>query len=334
MSFLKNPRSPLFEFFFSLWSGSRLAKLMLNNRITHPIPIFCAILAISLAILPSSASASTSIVVSVKDQKLALIRDGEKIATYNISTSKFGVGDKPRSYSTPLGKLEVAERVGDGLPIGAVMKARQATGEVLSVNAKGRDPIVTRILHLRGLEPGNANAYERGIYIHGTPVERLIGKPESWGCIRMRSKDVIAVFDAAPLGTPVEIMEEPIKRLIPGMLIATRPEPAPIIAEAPTRKLSEQQIEALAAKAPLAKQPGIQIAAAKTDVAPASKRSDKKHSTASTDPLASVNVTGTSHPSTAPASELPSLGGIANLHDIHSRETAEHRAAGLTLSLW
>ncbi|MES2571867.1 MAG: L,D-transpeptidase, partial [Verrucomicrobiota bacterium] len=170
--------------------------------------------------------ASTAIVVSVPDQKLVLVRDGEKLAQYKISTSRFGLGDKPSSYATPLGKLEVAQRIGKGLPMGAVLKGRHPTGEVLPVNAAGRDPIVTRILYLRGLEACNQNAHNRAIYIHGTPVERTIGKPDSWGCIRMRSEDVVALFDAVAVGASVEIVNEPMRRMLPSRLAATRSQPA------------------------------------------------------------------------------------------------------------
>src|SRR5688500_13029722 len=173
----------------------------------------------------SSAVAATSILVSVPDQKLALVRDGERVAEYRISTSRFGIGDKPRSYATPLGKLEVADRIGEGLPEGAVLKGRSATGEVLPANARGRDPIVTRILHLRGLESRNENAFNRGIYIHGTPAEKTLGKPDSWGCIRMRSQDIVALFDAVPVGTTVEIVEDKMRQALPPVLAATKSAP-------------------------------------------------------------------------------------------------------------
>jgi len=191
-------------------------------------------LVFAVALTTFSASAATSILVSVPDQKLYLVRDGERVAQYKVSTSRFGLGDKPRTYSTPLGKLQVADRVGAGAPVGAVFKGRHRTGEILKPNARGRDPIVTRILHLRGLEAQNSNAYSRGIYIHGTPVERTIGRPDSYGCIRMRSKDVIALFDSTPVGTPVEIVATGAKKVLPRVLIASLPQTAPT-SEAPLR---------------------------------------------------------------------------------------------------
>lgn len=153
------------------------------------------------------------IVVSVPEQRLLVLRDGEPAALYPISTSKFGLGSRPGSYATPVGKFRIEEKIGHGLPEGAVLKSRRPTGEILPVNAPGRDPIVTRILWLHGLESHNANAYERFIYIHGTPEERTIGTPSSYGCIRMRSGDVVELFDMVGVGAKVRIVEAPLLAL-------------------------------------------------------------------------------------------------------------------------
>src|SRR5213596_2277236 len=134
------------------------------------------------------------IVVSVRDQKLALLQKENLVATYPISTSKFGLGDRPGSFGTPLGELEIADKIGEGAPAGTVFKDRRRTGEVVAVNAPGRDPIVTRIIWLRGREAQNSNAFGRDIYIHGTPEERTIGLPVSYGCIRMHSSDIISLY--------------------------------------------------------------------------------------------------------------------------------------------
>ena len=67
---------------------------------------------------------------------------------------------------------------------------------------------MTRIIWLRGLEANNAHAFKRCIYIHGTNEENLIGKPASFGCIRMRSADVFSLYSQLPLGTPVEILND------------------------------------------------------------------------------------------------------------------------------
>ncbi len=153
------------------------------------------------------------VLVSVPDQRLVLMENGLQIAQFPVSTSKFGLGDQPRSYATPLGLMEVAAKIGDHLPLGAVFKNRRPTGEILKPDAPGRDPIVTRILHLRGLESGTAGAFGRGIYIHGTAEERTIGHPASFGCIRMRSRDIIRLFDAVAIGTKIAVVNAPISRV-------------------------------------------------------------------------------------------------------------------------
>lgn len=158
--------------------------------------------------------ASPSILVSVPDQKMVLVQNGTRIAEYPISTSRYGVGDRFGSYTTPLGWMEIAQKIGQGSPLGTVFKGRQPTGEVLRPNAPGRDPIVTRILWLRGIESATRNAYARAIYIHGTPVERLIGRPASYGCIRMRSRDVAELFGRVAIGTPVHITQAPLHRAL------------------------------------------------------------------------------------------------------------------------
>ena len=158
--------------------------------------------------------AAPSIVVSVPDQTLALIDNGSVLARFPVSTSKFGMGDGPGSYATPLGSMAIASKIGANAPLGAVFKSRVPTGEILPPNARGRDPIVTRILWLRGLEKGNARAYRRNIYIHGTPVEQLIGRPVSYGCIRMRSRDIARLFGEVNVGTKIKVMNAHLGRAI------------------------------------------------------------------------------------------------------------------------
>jgi lipoprotein-anchoring transpeptidase ErfK/SrfK len=173
------------------------------------------LLCLTVAIIcPAPAMATPTIVVSVPDQTLALIDDGVVIARFPVSTSKFGLGDGSGSYATPLGTMAIASKIGANAPLGTVFKSRRPTGEILRPNAPGRDPIVTRILWLRGLEKRNARAFARAIYIHGTPEERLIGRPASYGCIRMRSRDVAQLFAAVGVGTKIEVANERLGRAV------------------------------------------------------------------------------------------------------------------------
>ena len=173
------------------------------------------ILFLTAALLnPAPATAAPSIVVSVPDQTLALVDKGVVTARFPVSTSKFGLGDRPNSYATPLGSMEIASKIGANAPMGTVFKSRRPTGEILPPNARGRDPIVTRILWLRGLEKGNARAHSRNIYIHGTPVEKLVGRPVSYGCIRMRSRDVASLFGAVNVRTRVAVLNTRLNRAV------------------------------------------------------------------------------------------------------------------------
>jgi lipoprotein-anchoring transpeptidase ErfK/SrfK len=158
------------------------------------------------------------IVISTREQKLALLDRGNLMAIYPVSTSKFGLGDWRGSRYTPLGQLEIAEKIGDNAPPGAVFKDRRRTGEIVTPDSPGRDPIVTRILWLRGLEPQNTNAFTRDIYIHGTTEERLIGTPASYGCIRMRSSDIINLYDIVGVGAAVTIVDTSLTSAIPGFV--------------------------------------------------------------------------------------------------------------------
>ncbi|PYJ29369.1 MAG: hypothetical protein DMF24_02320 [Verrucomicrobia bacterium] len=148
---------------------------------------------------------SYRLIISIRDQKLMLMENGGRVAIYPVSTSKYGVGDFRGKMTTPLGYLMVAKKIGDNAPVGAVFHHRQLTGEILQPNAPGRDPVTTRIIWLSGLEAQNAQAFHRGIYIHGTPEEKFIGRPASYGCIRMKAADVAVLYHEIPLGALVQI---------------------------------------------------------------------------------------------------------------------------------
>jgi lipoprotein-anchoring transpeptidase ErfK/SrfK len=183
--------------------------------------IRCHVLLLAL-FLASCAAPDTQhhIVISTREQKLALLDRSNVMAIYPVSTSKFGLGDLRGSRFTPLGQMQIAQKIGDNAPPGAVFKDRRRTGENVAPDSPGRDPIVTRILWLRGLEAQNANAFSRDIYIHGTPEERLIGTPASYGCIRMRSSDIIQLYDIVGTGAAVTIVNAPLAAPVPSLVSA------------------------------------------------------------------------------------------------------------------
>jgi lipoprotein-anchoring transpeptidase ErfK/SrfK len=163
----------------------------------------------------SYAGRAPEIVVSVADQELAYVAWGKVVKRFPVSTSKFGTGDAVGSYRTPLGQTFVSAKIGDGLPAGSVIKNRNATGEIVDANAPGRDAIVSRVIWLRGMDGTTSHARDRCIYIHGTAEERLIGRRASYGCIRMRSKDVIALYGLVHVGDHVRISDKPLSTFLP-----------------------------------------------------------------------------------------------------------------------
>src|SRR5437764_13766496 len=116
-----------------------------NSSLVHARAWAAIVIALFIA---SCAAPDTQhqIVISTREQKLALLDRGNVMAIYPVSTSKFGLGDWPGSRFTPLGQLRIAEKIGDNALPGAVFKDRRRTGEIALAKSPGRDPIVTRIL--------------------------------------------------------------------------------------------------------------------------------------------------------------------------------------------
>jgi hypothetical protein len=151
--------------------------------------------------------------VSESEQRAYLLRGREVLATYACSTATRGLGEAEGSLRTPRGWHVVLDKIGDGMPPGAVFRDRIFTGEiVIARRDDGRDRVLTRIMRLQGLEPGlnagpGVDSYDRYIYIHGTSAEDRIGSPASAGCIRLCNDDVIELYDRVPSGTLVLITE-------------------------------------------------------------------------------------------------------------------------------
>jgi len=154
--------------------------------------------------------------IIIPEQVLRLVNgDGIPVCQYSVSTAANGVGELSGSYCTPRGRHIVRARIGDGQPLNAVFVRRRPTGEIytseLAQQYPGRDWILTRILWLSGCEVGanrlgEVDTMRRYIYIHGTPDEVALGVPGSRGCVRMRNRDLLELFDKVAAGTAVEIL--------------------------------------------------------------------------------------------------------------------------------
>jgi lipoprotein-anchoring transpeptidase ErfK/SrfK len=157
------------------------------------------------------------IAISLGKQSLKLFDDaGHLVSEYAVSSATNGAGEQCNSDCTPRGRHIIRAKIGAGLPLNAVFVGRRPTGELytseLGERYPGRDWILTRILWLSGCEPGynrlrQVDTMRRFVYIHGTSDEQSIGRQASHGCIRMRNRDVVEVFDQVAPGTPVDIVE-------------------------------------------------------------------------------------------------------------------------------
>jgi lipoprotein-anchoring transpeptidase ErfK/SrfK len=161
-------------------------------------------------------SETAILLVKIDEQRLYLLQGDCVLCDYPVSTSRYGVGYKEGSFQTPLGAHNIAEKIGDDCQPGEIFKVRVPTGKLAEINTDthetGQDVITSRVLWLRGLEPGinqggDVDSYRRYIYIHGTAEEGLISQPASIGCIRMKNADVIDLYDRVTVGTPVVIIE-------------------------------------------------------------------------------------------------------------------------------
>ena len=145
--------------------------------------------------------------IHVPSQTLDLIDDGRLLRRYVVSTSRFGLGTEPGSNRTPTGSFRIAEKHGDGAPPGEVFISRVATGRI-GQEGDEKDHVQTRILWLEGLDPANANTFERYIYIHGTNAESQLGTPASYGCVRMNNDDICDLYALVEVGATVQIDAE------------------------------------------------------------------------------------------------------------------------------
>ena len=155
--------------------------------------------------------------IDITVQQLRVLENGCELRRYPVSTAKNGPGQLKGSECTPTGWHRVRAKIGANAPINSVFVGRRPTGEIytpqLAVAHPQRDWILSRILWLGGLEPGhnrygNVDSTWRYIYIHGTPDSTEMSKVGSHGCVRMRNRDIVTLFDLVPVGIRVFIAND------------------------------------------------------------------------------------------------------------------------------
>ena len=133
-------------------------------------------------------SSNKFILINLSIQKLVLIDNLKKVNLYDISSSKFGIGNLNNSYQTPLGLHTINNKIGENQPINTIFKGRKTVEGGITISDlskpeykkfkskhfEGFDDLITsRILWLKGCEKGinlghNIDTHKRFIYIHGT----------------------------------------------------------------------------------------------------------------------------------------------------------------------
>ncbi len=164
------------------------------------------------------------ILISMAEQRLQL-REGRRVLMdVVVSTAFNGPGEQRGSECTPRGWHQIRARIGADAAFGTVFVGRRPSGEIytpaLRAQYPQRDWILTRILWLSGLERGRnrlgtVDTQRRYVYIHGCPDGDVLGLPGSHGCVKMRNREVVALFDLVEVGTRVWIGEEPLPETFP-----------------------------------------------------------------------------------------------------------------------
>jgi len=166
--------------------------------------------------LAESLSIPTSpvfVYVNVPAQRLYFFKEGVLKREYTVSTSTAPPSCVEDSAGTPDGFHRVEQKIGGDAKAGTVFFSRVSTDQFFwdfSEEMQEKNLITSRILWLRGLEPGkNSGAgidtFQRYVYIHGTNHEDRLGTPATGGCIVMGNEDIIRFYDLVPTGSTVYI---------------------------------------------------------------------------------------------------------------------------------
>jgi hypothetical protein len=155
------------------------------------------------------------LIVRISTHTMQHYENGTLVKAYTISTSRKPPSNIKGSLGTPRGLHEIAERIGAGQAPGMVFRSRIPTGQHFSeiIDSEQQNNLITsRILWLRGLEPGvnrggQVDTYDRYVYIHGTNHEQRIGEPMSAGCVLMRNLDIIELYERVRASDQILILD-------------------------------------------------------------------------------------------------------------------------------
>ena len=145
------------------------------------------------------------IVVNLPEHRLYYYPKVKKGAPLVVITYPVSIGKM--DWRTPLGLTHVIQKQKDPTwyPPESVRKEHEANGDPLppKVPPGPDNPLGQYAMRL---------AVGNGTYlIHGTNNPIAVGLPITHGCVRMYPDDVAALFPLVPVGTPVWLVNEPVK---------------------------------------------------------------------------------------------------------------------------
>jgi lipoprotein-anchoring transpeptidase ErfK/SrfK len=130
---------------------------------------------------PSADPIHRVVLVSIPDRKLAVIENGNVIATFPVAV---GAASSP----SPTGEFQIVNRVAN--------PTYYRPGLVIPSGKS--NPVGTRWVGLS----------QKGYGIHGTNAPRSVGHAASHGCIRLRNRDIERLFTMVQVGDVVQIRGE------------------------------------------------------------------------------------------------------------------------------
>jgi L,D-transpeptidase ErfK/SrfK len=160
------------------------------------IPILCLCFGISEFLLNANFNLANSVpavtttltenrlVLNLKQRRLYVYQGQKIITSYPVAIGR-------RGWETPTGKFTVIQMVRE--PVWE----HPFTGQLVSSGKN--NPLGARWI---GFWTDGKNF----IGFHGTPQENLIGRAVSHGCVRMRDRDIKALFEKVQIGTSVTVI--------------------------------------------------------------------------------------------------------------------------------
>ena len=124
----------------------------------------------------------------------------QTVITYPVSIGKM-------DWRTPLGETRITakQKLPSWRPPESVRKEHAARGEPLPpIVPPGPDNPLGEYAMRLDIKPGS-------YLIHGTNNPLAVGMAVTHGCIRMYPEDIAALFPLVPVGTPVWLINEPVK---------------------------------------------------------------------------------------------------------------------------